>query len=985
MAPITAAEDLGANKRKRDVDEHGKRKRAKRDRRLSNGAPVDGEPAQETTTGQVNGVSPSARNPENTVATVVSSDNLVSKKKKRRHRKRGEERSQGVDGGFSIWRVSKPMGGRIMDIDPILTEDERHLILAYNTSIQVYSAAESLLIRKIPLPQIDRGHPTNRVVSIHLSPNSPNQVWVASSAGHLWLIDWTNGQGSEVTIKLNCGILCDMFVERMQIGAELRDVPLVSIERNNEWQIVACDVRGSELKEFKAIISQTIPIFDLRSVRNGYAIIASSERDLLFGILRSRVVKTITQLQYEFFTLDCNDEITCLDVRATDRIHLNRKTQVEAGDEPVLEVVVGCARGAVLFYNDPLPQFRRLQNPKGHRSSLQPRKYHWHRRAVHAVKWSRDGHYIISGGSESTLVLWQLDTQKMDFLPHLSATIENIVVSQRGSAYVLHLDDNSVIVLSTAEMKPTTYISGIQTLISPPPPSKDDIVRRVGQYAPPRLLKTPSAVNPVDSSRVHFCVGNGQRISYSGSGPSTPLIQTLDLTTMQNISKQALTRTNPTDINMTTKGYPITEPRITGIAYSADGTWLATTDEWQPPTRDVNSLEGSPAERREVYLKFWAVSPDDQSLELVSRINAPHYTGRSEPIYGLAADPHSHRFATIGEDGVVRLWEPTVRQRDGVLVKGKLGRQLHSWACSRAIYLQENEEPIEPDAIAVKSFLRGSGAVAFSEDGSTLVCAIGTVHGSTIHVIDTESGKIRNSIDGLITGDIRDISILSSNLVVLSDRLMVYDLVSDELLYGVQLRTNEYPHGPSPSLLTQMAVDHRTLTFAVAVSRAKLDSHNVLSELAVFSPDRSEPEMVHKFPHPITSVVAAIGSSGYLVLDSAAQLWSVSQSMDTKSLAFAQPLVDLNLDQVHTEEAHKDTSTLALLSGQDDEPASGDEMDLDIPDAEADEDNAYPAVVPPQKLADLFDTAPAFAMPPIEDMFYQVTKLFSSNPAVPAS
>ncbi|KAI1414037.1 sporulation protein [Hypoxylon sp. FL1857] len=985
MAPLPTAEDLSAHKRKRDVDEHAKRKRAKRDRQLSNGAPADEQPAQETTTGQVNGTAPPSEEPENMIATIVPSEDSVAKRKKRRHRTKGEKRSQ-IDHDYSsVWRVSKPMGGRIMNIDPILTEDERHLILPYNTSIQVYSAAESLLIRKIALPQIDAENSTDRIVSIHLSPSSPNHVWVASCSGRLWLIDWTNGNGSETTIRLKCGILCDMFVERMQIGSELQDVPFVSIEKRGEWQIIACDVREFEMKAFKAVLSQTMPIFDLRSVRNGYALIASAECDLVFGVLKSRVVKAVTQLQYEFFTLDVNHAITCLDVRATDRIHLNRKTQVEAGDEPVVEVIVGCARGAVLFYNDVLPQFRRLHNPKGHRSSLQPRKYHWHRRAVHALKWSRDGHYIISGGSESTLVLWQLDTQKMDFLPHLSATIENIVVSQRGSAYVLHLDDNSVIVLSTAEMKPTTYISGIQTLTSPPPPSKDDIVRRVGQYAPPRLLKTPAAINPVDSSRIHFCVGNGQQISYSGSGPSTPLIQTLDLTTMQNVSKQALTRTNPTDINTTSKGYAITEPRITGVAYSTDGKWLATTDEWQPPARDVNSLEGSPAERREVYLKFWAVSPDDQSLELVSRINAPHYTGRSEPVYGLAADPLSHRFATIGEDGVVRLWEPTVRQRDGVLVKGKQGRQLHSWACSRAIYLQENEEPVEQDAVAVKAFLRGSGAVAFSEDGSTLVCAIGTVHGSTIHVIDTESGKIRNSIDGLITGDIRDIAVLSSNLVVLSDRLMVYDLVSDELLYGVQLRRNDDPHGPGASILTQMAVNHRTSTFAVAVSRAKLDSQNVLSELAVFSPDRSEPEMVHRFPHPITSVVAAVESSGYLVLDSAAQLWSVSQGMDTKSLAFAQPLVDLNLDQVHTEEAHEDGSTLALLSGQDDEPASGDEMDLDIPDATADKDNAYPAVVPPQKLSELFDTAPAFAMPPIEDMFYQVTKLFSSNSAVPAS
>ncbi|KAI0103511.1 WD40 repeat-like protein [Daldinia grandis] len=914
-------------------------------------------------------------------STILESEDFVVKLEKRRHRTEQEKHGD----HSSTWKVSKPMGGRIMDVDPILTEDEKHLILAYNTSIQVYSTTDSLLIRKIQLEELDVENMPGQVMSICMSPSSPNLIWVASSDGHIWLIDWTTGQGSETLFKLHCSFLSDMSVENIKLGSEFRDVPLVAIEHKKKWRIVACDVRRSKFKNFVPLLTQAMPISNLRSVRNGYALIASADRNILLGTLKASSIKHVSELEYEFFTLDCSDEIVCLDVRATDRVHLNRKTQVEAGNEPVVEIVVGCARGAVFFYNDILPQIRRLHSAKGHRGSLQPRKYHWHRRAVHTIKWSRDGHYIISGGSESTLVLWQLDTQKMDFLPHLSAIIENVVVSKRGSAYVLHLDDNSVMVLSTAEMKPTTYISGIQTLISPQPLSKDDLVRRIGRYTPDRLLKTPAAVSPVDFSRIHFCVGNGQRLSHSGSGPSTPLIQTVDLTTLQGISKQALTRTNPTDVNTTAKGYAITEPRVTAMAYSADGKWLATTDEWQPPSRDINSLEGSPAERREVYLKFWAASPEDQSLELVSRINAPHYTGRSEPIYGLAADPHAHRFATIGEDGVVRLWEPTIRQRDGVLVKGKLGRQLHSWGCSRTIYLQENEEPVDPDAMAIGNSIRGSGAVSFSEDGSTIVCAIGTVHGSAIHVIDTESGKIQNSIDGLITGEIRDIKVLSSCLIVLSDRLIVYDLVSDELLYGVQLRVNEDTSSPSAAILTHMAVDQKTSTFAVAVSRGKPGSPFLTSELAVFSPDRSEPEIIHRFPYPITSVVASAGSSGYLVLDSAAQLWSVSEGMDTKSLAFAQPLVDLNLDQVNTEEAREDRPTLALLSGQDDEPQSGDEMDVDMTDATVDGDDAYPAVIPPQKLSELFDTAPAFAMPPIEDMFYQVAKLFSSNSVVPAA
>ncbi|KAI0881227.1 sporulation protein [Annulohypoxylon maeteangense] len=988
MAPVESAEDTHANKRKRETDEHGKRKRARRHRRTSKAAPTNGKLSKDATTSKVNGVNGSTTpsgdlDSSNNSNTKANNDNAsIANQETQQLQVEAEENGQASEDQLSTWKVSKPMGGRMLNIDPILTQDEKYLIIAYNTSIQVYSAAESLLVRKIPLLQLDAENVEQQIVSICLSPSSPNIVWVASSAGHLWSINWTNGDGAEFASKVKCRLLCDMSIEPLKIGSKFRDVPFVSVEKHGTWQIIACDIQGYKMSAHKTLLNQVEPILDLRSIRNGYALIASSERNVLFGRQTAPAVHVVSELEYEFFTLNGSDEITSLDVRVTDRVHLNQKSQAEAGDAPVVEIVVGCARGAVFFYNDLIPQLYRLHSSKGHRNSLQPRKYHWHRKAVHAVKWSRDGNYIISGGSESTLVLWQLDTHKMDFLPHLSATIENIVVSERGSAYVVHLDDNSVIILSTAEMKPSTYISGIQTLTYPQPLSKDDIVRRVGQNSQVRLLKTPAAINPADSSRIHFCVGNGQQISQSRSGPSIPLIQTIDLTTLQGVSKQALTRTNPTDNNMTAKGYAITEPRITGMTYSADGKWLATTDEWQPPTRDVDSLEGSPAERREVFLKFWAVSPEDQNLELVSRINAPHYTGRSEPIYGLAADPNVHRFASIGEDGVVRLWEPTVRQRDGVLVKGKMDRQLYSWACSRAIYLQENEEPLNSDAIAVQAFLRGSGAVTFSEDGSTLVCAIGTIHSSAVHVIDTESGKIRNSIDGLITGDVRDIKIISSTMVVLSDRLMVYDLVSDELLYGVQLRTSEDPHNLGASILTHMAVDYRTSTFAVAVSRGKLNSQYVNSELAIFKPDQSEPELVRQFPHPIVSVVAAVGYSGYLVLDSAAQLWSVSEGMDVKSLAFAQPLVDLNLDQVHTEELPEDGTTFALLAGDDDEIASGDEMDVDIPEDAADE--ASPVVIAPQRLAELFDTAPAFAMPPIEDMFYQVTKLFSANSAVPA-
>ncbi|KAF2964080.1 hypothetical protein GQX73_g9497 [Xylaria multiplex] len=959
MAPLTTAEAV-ANKRKRELDEQSKRKRRKQGSTPTKPKAANGSTLKAELPIHVNGTEDSPDH-ERMAMDLVKSDARVEKQEKR------ERRSKATDNSCK-WSVSKPIGGRILNIDPILTEDEKHLILAYNTSLQVYLASESLLLRKIQLSFSRIDGRRDQIAAVCPSATSPNLLWVASYGGSIWLIDWTTGAGSEAHVSLDCDRLHDMSIDSVKIGNDLKDIMYISARKEETWHIIAYEVRDLELVGSKTLFSYKSAIENLRVAHLGHTFAAYAERNVILGARKHEMASTLEELAYEVVTLDASDEIT-------------------SSDAPIINLVIGCARGAVFAYSDLLPQIRLLDNPKRRHHTLQPRKYHWHRKAVHAVKWSRDGNYILSGGSESTLVLWQLDTQKRDFLPHLSATIENIVVSKRGSAYALHLDDNSAIVLSTAEMKPITYVSGIQAMLSPRPISKDDSVKRVGQYTPDRLTSIPAAMSPSNSSQMLLCVGNGQQLSYSGSGPSMPLIQALDLTTMQSVSRQALTRTNPTDVNVTSRGHPITEPRVTGMKYSHDGRWLVTTDEWEPPSRDINSLDGASSERRETYLKFWSVSAENQNLELMTRIDAPHHSNQVESVFDLAADPKSDRFATIGGDGIARLWQPTIRQRDGLLIKGKKGRQLYNWNCSQAISLYGNETT--GDLEASNEFFQGSGAVAFSEDGSVLVCAVVHENGSMVQVIDTESGEIRNSLNGLIKGSIQGISVLSTNLIVLSDALMVYDLVLDELRYGVQLRKAkgyeaEDAHGPGASIMTQLAADFHTGRFAVAVSRGKRGSTRVRSELAIFSPNGCEPELVKSFPSPITSLTSLPSSSGFLVLDSAAQLWSITESMDTKSLAIAHPLADLQLDQEPVADGEGVTSTPGLILDGDDEQASEDDMDVDMAEA-TDSDAIYPAVVAPQKLAALFDTAPSFAMPPIEDMFYQVTKMFSAKTAVPAS
>ena len=284
----------------------------------------------------------------------------------------------------------------MLDIDPILTPDDKFMILAYNTSLQVYSCADSLLLRNIKLPISSVTEHPEHIISACLSPSDPDLVWVASSLGRIWLINWTTGDGTTHHVKIKCDFISGMSVDLMNIGGETRDVSFVCVKKGTRWQILACSVRDGALESTAVTFSQEkdFPIHNIQSHRNGHTLVASTDRNVLLGSL-SQNVTSLDQAAYQFYTFDCSDEITCLDARTADRVHLNRASQRKQGDHPVIDIVVGCARGAVFLYNDILPQLHILSQGESRHFSLQPRKYHWHRRAVHAVKWSRDGKHLI--------------------------------------------------------------------------------------------------------------------------------------------------------------------------------------------------------------------------------------------------------------------------------------------------------------------------------------------------------------------------------------------------------------------------------------------------------------------------------------------------------------------------------------------------------------------------------------------------------------
>jgi NET1-associated nuclear protein 1 (U3 small nucleolar RNA-associated protein 17) len=80
---------------------------------------------------------------------------------------------------------------------------------------------------------------------------------------------------------------------------------------------------------------------------------------------------------------------------------------------------------------------------------------HWHAHAVASITFTPNGAYLLSGGAESVLVIWQLHTGKKEFVPRVGAPITtiSIVAGRQSEEYLLSLADATFTFVSAATLK----------------------------------------------------------------------------------------------------------------------------------------------------------------------------------------------------------------------------------------------------------------------------------------------------------------------------------------------------------------------------------------------------------------------------------------------------------------------------------------------------------------------------------------------------
>lgn len=190
-----------------------------------------------------------------------------------------------------------------------------------------------------------------------------------------------------------------MVVVSAKIGQSQEDIVVVAeSDKPNRMDLVAYRGLTGSTPESKAFVTLKKPgnaLHILESSDDGQVLVGALNDRLVIGNLSQRNISNFDEIQYDFFSFDAPDLVTAIDLRITEKHaqgngHGSKKNR-HAEVEKAVDILVGGARGSIYLYQDALARIQASGKSSPDSPAIQAQKYHWHRKAVHAVKWSRDG------------------------------------------------------------------------------------------------------------------------------------------------------------------------------------------------------------------------------------------------------------------------------------------------------------------------------------------------------------------------------------------------------------------------------------------------------------------------------------------------------------------------------------------------------------------------------------------------------------------
>ncbi|KAJ8084468.1 NET1-associated nuclear protein 1 [Marasmius tenuissimus] len=490
-------------------------------------------------------------------------------------------------------------------VPPVFTKDGSYYFSLIGTSVKIFSTHTGKLVSTLSAPRTATESPSDVLTCAVLNPHNTFQLITGSSNGCLAFWDYMDA----------------VLLKRMDIGQPIHHVCVhekipdhifVSATRNTKYKRTGEDnavVLRLSLKPSNETthspIQKPAEILPVGKTRFPTGLAASPSGEWIVVTAGSKAyIANTASLQSGFTKYVSSDRLSCLAFHPTE-------DYFATGD------IKGNIKLWYCLNENAMVKVKRVEK------KTQTANLHWHAHTVSSLAFTPNGAYLLSGGEEAVLVIWQLHTGKKEFVPRVGAPIQTISLSPagpHGEEYLLGLSDATHAFVSAANLRISRSYSRMKL-----GPSMT--------YNEPSSSSTaPLAVHAMSST-----------VILPSSHPSS-----LQIYSPSHAEVQSEVEISPSNRVSRKDDKPLESSRVRQIAVSPCGQWMASID----------SRTGDDDFQDEIHLKLWHWDKKTSTWTLNTRIDRPHGLGS---VLDMSFSPRPKGEAesylvTVGSDGTVKTW-----------------------------------------------------------------------------------------------------------------------------------------------------------------------------------------------------------------------------------------------------------------------------------------------------------------------------------------
>ncbi|GAA5885010.1 hypothetical protein JCM16303_006516 [Sporobolomyces ruberrimus] len=521
---------------------------------------------------------------------------------------------------------------------PVLfSPDSAYCFIASGSQVKIYSSATTELLSSLSNRSSINTSLRSKVSTVLLHPSNPRQLVVGSTDGKIRVWDYLEG-------KLLRTLDCQSPVTLATAHPSLPDQLFVALAnptlkkdqaQNKEESAIAAgqtlagiyqislrpkkSQASASSSEARVTVDPSTPLAPSRRIRLALPRVVRS-------LLLSPDGSTLVSLNPHAINL-C--KTSALQQGFTRSIPVNDEELTTVAFHPAeTYFATGNTRGQIRLWYNVLERSdedsQQLADQK--KQALATSLLHWHVHPISSLSFTPNGAYLLSGGQEAVIVLWQLHTNHQEYVPRLGAPIQTLTVVDGGreggeQMVAARLGDGSVVFVGSQRLKIEKTIAGLKS---------DSVSSPTLDHRSDRPV--PLAVDP-SSSNLVLSSGHPSSLQFYSTLEDSQVLE-LEISPSNRVTSATDKAIEPT--------------RVERVAFSSPeledgGYWMATVDEWQ--SGDFKPVR---------HLKFWRNKGDSQAFSLSTRVDRPH----TLPLTSLSFSPSLAQplLLTTSLDSSIKLW-----------------------------------------------------------------------------------------------------------------------------------------------------------------------------------------------------------------------------------------------------------------------------------------------------------------------------------------